>query len=213
MVQIRVLESGARGLRKRQILRAASLEFRRKGFHNTGMRDIAAALEMTVSNLYYYFKNKQEILAFCQEEALSRLLALADWTRGLKLRADARLGLLATGHVLCLNEVTPGSLAHLEVEELEASYRSSVMEKRDRYEAALRQLLEEGIAQRVFRVTDVKIAVLAILGALNWTVKWFRPDGPKSAHSIGRLFAEQLVRGLLAPGVKLKIPELEIPEL
>ena len=61
--------------RKRRILGAASRAFRKKGFHEAGMRDIAAACGMTVGNLYYYFKNKQELLAFCQEDAASRLLA------------------------------------------------------------------------------------------------------------------------------------------
>ncbi|HEX6901001.1 MAG TPA: hypothetical protein VF789_14855 [Thermoanaerobaculia bacterium] len=42
------------------------------------------------------------------------------------------------------------------------------------------------------------VPALALLGAVNWTVKWFRPDGGKSAREIGRECAELLVRGLLA---------------
>jgi hypothetical protein len=37
-----------------------------------------------------------------------------------------------------------------------------------------------------------------ILGALNWTVKWYQPGGRRSADSIGEEFADLLVRGLLA---------------
>jgi len=33
-------------------------------------------------------------------------------------------------------------------------------------------------------------------------VKWFRPDGAKSARQIGREQAELLVRGVLAPGIE-----------
>jgi hypothetical protein len=79
------------------------------------------------------------------------------------------------------------------------------MERRDQYERAFRDLLEEGIAAGVFRPVDPKVSALAILGAVNWTVKWFRPDGGKTAREIGREQAELLVRGVLAEGVELKI--------
>ena len=41
---------------------------------------------------------------------------------------------------------------------------------------------------------------MAILGAVNWTVKWFRPEGGKTAAQIGREFADLLVGGLTAEG-------------
>ena len=48
-----------------------------------------------------------------------------------------------------------------------------------------------------------------ILGAVNWTVKWFRPDGRKSAREIGREQAELLVRGVLADLPPRKKPTTE----
>ena len=40
------------------------------------MDEIASALEMTKGNLYYYFRNKEEILFACHEYSLDVLLAL-----------------------------------------------------------------------------------------------------------------------------------------
>jgi Tetracyclin repressor-like, C-terminal domain len=118
------------------------------------------------------------------------------------LRADAKLFRLIEEHVVRLNEGTPGSLAHLEVEALGETWRREVQERRDEYERAFRDLLEEGMAAGVFRPTDPKVSALAILGAVNWTVKWFRPEGRKTAREIGREQAELLVRGVLAVGVE-----------
>ena len=193
--------------KKREILDAASRVFRRKGLHATGMRDIAAELGMAVGNLYYYFKDKEALLAFVQEDTLAGLLELAARVGKRDLRADAKLFLLIEGHVILLNEETPGSLAHLEVEALGPRWRRAVQARRDEYERAFREILEEGIAAGVFRPTDSKVSALAILGAVNWTVKWFRPDGGKSAREIGRECAELLVRGLLAPGTDMERPE------
>jgi len=189
--------------RKREILRAASGLFRRKGLHAAGMRDIAAELGMAVGNLYYYFASKEALLAFCQEETLDGLLALAARVRATGGRADAQLLALLAGHVVVLNEETPGSLAHLEIEELGERYRRPILRRRRAYEAALRSILDTGVAAGVFRPVDTHVAAFALLGAVNWTVKWFRPDGPRPAAEIGAECAELLVRGLLADGITL----------
>jgi TetR/AcrR family transcriptional regulator, cholesterol catabolism regulator len=190
-VQQKVLE------KKREILDAASRVFRRRGLQSTGMRDIAAELGMAVGNLYYYFKDKEELLAFVQESTLEGLLALAAQVRKSRLPPDGRLRLLIEGHVVLLNEEIPGSLAHLEVEALREPWRRKIQDQRDAYERTFREILEEGMAIGLFRQNDPKVSALAILGAVNWTVKWFRPDGGKTAREIGRECAELLVRGVM----------------
>jgi len=192
--------------RKREILAAASKVFRAKGLQAAGMRDIAAELGMAVGNLYYYFRDKEDLLAFVQESTLSSLLDLAARVRALAAPADARLFLQTAGHVVLLNEGTPGSLAHLEVEALGEAHRRPIQARRDEYERSFRQLIEDGVASGVFRPVDSKVAALVVLGAVNWTVKWFRPGGGMSARDIGRETAEMLVRGLLPPGAGLTPP-------
>lgn len=182
--------------RKREILAAASRVFRRRGLHAAGMREIAAELDMHVGNLYYYFKNKEELLAFCQEDALAGLQALVADADALDAGADERLRHLIVGHVELLNETTPGSLAHLEVEALSEEWQPGILKLRNEYERALRGLIAEGIETGVFREVDPGTAALAILGALNWTVKWFRSSGRKTATEIGAEFADLLVGGL-----------------
>lgn len=203
-------EESARVLaRKHEILAAASRVFRRRGLQGTGMREIAEELGMAVGNLYYYFEDKEALLAFCQEQALDGLLAIAREVESLDLRADAKLYLLIVGHVVHLNEVIPGSLAHLEVEALHGKRRHEIQSRRDAYEQVYRRLLAEGSAAGIFRSLDgnaAKVASFAILGAVSWTVKWFRDDGGERARAIGREFAELLIRGLLAPDVELEQP-------
>lgn len=197
MVQI----AGDSGIRKkREIVEAASRVFRARGLHAAGMRDIAAELGMAVGNLYYYFRDKEDLLAYVQESALSRLLEMAARVRALDLPVDGKLRLLLEEHVVALNdpeEGTPGSLAHLEVEALGEERRPAVLARRDEYEQVVRSLVEEGMAEGIFRRADPKVASLALLGSVNWTVKWFRPEGGKSAREIGRQIANMMVRSLM----------------
>ena len=47
------------------VLRMAAQSFNEKGFHATSLDDVAARLNVTKPTLYYYFKNKEEILFEC----------------------------------------------------------------------------------------------------------------------------------------------------
>jgi AcrR family transcriptional regulator len=196
-----------RGLaRKREILRAAATVFRRQGLRATGMREIAAAAGMAVGNLYYYFADKQALLAFCQQDALDGLLELAARVRALPLAADQRLWLLAVGHMLRLHEATPGAIAHLDVGDLAPADRAAVLTRRDAYEEAYREVVRQGIAEGAFRAVDPKLAAVTLLGALNWSAQWYRAGGGKTPRELGEQMADLLVRGLLADGRRLQSP-------
>src|SRR5437016_12400831 len=60
------------------ILKSAAAAFRRLGYHGATVETIAAALHMKKGNLYYYFKNKEEILFACHDYSLDLLLQLLD---------------------------------------------------------------------------------------------------------------------------------------
>jgi len=72
-----------------------------------------------------------------------------------------------------------------------------LMAKRDRYEDGVRQLIASGIRSGEFVPRDPALATRAVLGALNWSVRWFKPDGVLTATEIAEEFADYLIRGLL----------------
>src|SRR5216110_2126708 len=60
------------------ILKSAAKAFRKLGYHGATVEQIAAALHMKKGNLYYYFKNKEEILFACHQYSLDRLAGILD---------------------------------------------------------------------------------------------------------------------------------------
>lgn len=196
--------------RKRAILRAAGEAFRARGYHATSMREVAAACGMAVGNLYYYFRSKPALLAFCQLETAGRLLAMARTPAIRALPPHERLRWMIVAHVYCVHESFPGAAAHVTLDPLPEPERSQCVRRRDRYERALRAVIEEGVAAGVFREVDPKVAAWTILGALNATVSWYRRGGARSARDLGAQMADLLVRGLLADGAALdEAPELD----
>jgi AcrR family transcriptional regulator len=183
--------------RRLEILRAAARVFRRLGLSATGMREIADEADLSPGNLYYYFSGKDEILLFCQERTLERLLAAVEEALAGSGSCAGRLRSLMSAHVHCMLDELEGATAHLEVEALPEAMRAGVIGKRDAYERAVRGLVAEGVKRSEFAQTDPTLVTRAMLGAVNWTARWYRPEGPRSVAEIADSLSEYLVRGLM----------------
>jgi len=183
--------------RRLAILRAAGTAFRRHGFAQTGMREIAREAGLSPANLYYYFHGKDELLAFCQNHALDRMLAAIRPAPGPSPPAPERLGGAIRAQVLCMLDDLAGAAAHLEVDALPKKMRERIIRKRDRYERAVRSLIEKGVREKNLTTPDPALAARAILGAVNWSARWYDPAGEKTSSEVADLFADYLVRGLL----------------
>ncbi len=184
--------------RRLEILRAAGKQFRVSGFAETGMRDIAAAADLSPANLYNYFRGKHEILFFCQDVSLDRLLAALEKARRLRAGAAEKLRMVIVSHLRCVLDEVEGSAAHLLTSALAPRLQRSLVVKRDRYEEGVRQLIVAGTRTGEFVPCDPALAARAVLGALNWSVRWFNPDGAMTAVEIAEGFANYLIRGLLS---------------
>lgn len=177
-------------------MRAAARVFRARGFAASGMRHIATAADLSPANLYHYFRGKNELLFFCQDRSVDRLLDALAAARKSRGPLPNRLHDMAVAHVLCLLDEVEGSAAHLEVDALPPRLRARIVAKRDQYERGVRALVAGGVRARTLRATDATIATRAFLGALNWTAHWFRPEGPQSPQQVAQLVADYAVAGL-----------------
>jgi TetR/AcrR family transcriptional regulator len=184
--------------RRLEILRAAGRQFRSRGFGETGMRDIAEAAELSPANLYNYFQGKHEILFFCQDSSLDRMMAALEKARRAKGSAGARLRLVIISHLRCLLDEVEGSAAHLLTNALPTRQQRYLLAKRDRYELGVRSLITSGMRTGEFIPSDAALVVRAMLGALNWSVQWFRPEGQLTTEEIAAGLADYLIRGLSA---------------
>ena len=182
--------------RRIEILKSAAAAFRRRGYHGASVDEIASALQMTKGNLYYYFTNKEEILFACHDYSLDILLRLMSDVQAEATPADQKLRKLVLAFVHLILDELHGTALTLDPEALSPPLLKRIIAKRDRFDQGIRDVIQQGIDQRVFGPGDPKMIEFAIMGAVNWISKWYDPSGPLSSEQIGSSFADYLVGGL-----------------
>jgi TetR/AcrR family transcriptional regulator len=182
--------------RRIEILKSAAAAFRRRGYHGASVDEIASALEMTKGNLYYYFKNKEEILYACHEYSLDKMLALMADVEAEASSPEAKLRRLVLAFVHLILDDLHGTALTLDPEALSPPLLKRVITKRDRFDHGIRAIIQQGIDQDVFKPGDPKMIEFAMMGAVNWIPKWFDPGGEWTSDQICEAFADYLVGGL-----------------
>ncbi len=179
-------------LKRAAVLREAARAFNSQGYHETSLDDVAKALGVTKPALYYYIKNKQEILFACH----SLTLDLGDqafeyaYNQG---RSGREILLEWLSKFIELFNGKIGDCAVLvEFHALEPANRAIIGSRRDKAQHELEAIIERGIADGSIRPVDPKLTVLFVMGALNWMARWFSHGGPRTVEDIAEVFRDLL---------------------
>ncbi|HEX9580009.1 MAG TPA: TetR/AcrR family transcriptional regulator [Gemmatimonadales bacterium] len=182
--------------RRGEILAAALRAFRDQGYHATTLDDLAAQLDVRKAALYHYFPDKEAILYACHRESLLEVGRLIAEARTRYDSAAEQLAHVIREHVRVMTDTLQGSPFAFDVAALSPAHQRRVIAARDTYERQLREIIEAGVRRGEFARVSPKIAVFAILGAINWIARWYRPDGPVRGPELGQQFAQHLVGGV-----------------
>jgi AcrR family transcriptional regulator len=184
-------------VKRDRMLRAAARCFNLKGYSGTSLKDVANLLGLTDAALYYYVRNKQELVYLCYlraadvgREAMQRATGegadgLDTVRRYLRYHIEYLVG--AEGPIAIMSEIPS----------LKPEHRNEVLALSRKHSAAFEALLERGIADGSIAPCDVRMTGNAIMGSLNWIPKWFHGD-PAVAAKILEEFPRILSAGLAA---------------
>ena len=183
--------------KKDAVLQTAAHLFLEQGYRRTSMGELARRLNITKPALYYYFKNKEQILVDCYGHGITAIesgldSALVDHGSGFD-KVKAYIEAYATTVV---SHEFGRCVAMLDDSALSPAARKEVRSLKRRIDASIRQYLADGIADGSVAPCNVKLASFAIAGAINWIGTWYQPGGALSASEIGQEFAYLLTEGL-----------------
>ncbi len=161
---------------KDRVLRAAARCFNEKGYSGTSLKDVANELGLTDAALYYYVRNKEELVYLCYVRAadLGREAmdaAIAEGGSGFEIvmsyfRRHVEMMVGERGPIAIMSEIPS----------LKPEHRDEVLELSRRHSVAFEKLLETGIADGSIVPCNVRMTGNAIMGSINWIPKWFHGD-------------------------------------
>ena len=181
-----------------EILDAAAQIFGQKGFHAASMQDIAEAVNLQKASLYHHVSSKQEILLAILDRALDLLTEHIEAVTTQSLPPDEKLRQAIIAYLQALLDHRDlSAVLFLEHKSLEPQYHARHIPRRDRFERLWRDLIQEGIDQEIFTCLDPALASRSLMGVMNWTITWYRPDGVLSPETIAEQFSSLFLYGLV----------------
>ncbi|UII56280.1 TetR/AcrR family transcriptional regulator [Cytobacillus spongiae] len=182
--------------KKEEILRSAASVLAEKGFQGTTMEDVAANLLMTKGSMYYYFKNKEDLLYQCHQMIMQMSMEKIEEVINSDLPPTQKLKKAVKSHViLTTSEKSMFMMMDKPNQNFSGEYLEDVLLQRKGYEQHFDALILEGIEKGDFDPSiDVRTIRLIILGSLNWILQWYKEDGSQTGDEIAEAFANHLIR-------------------
>jgi AcrR family transcriptional regulator len=183
---------------RERILRVAAEIFAEKGYHGTSVAEIGDAAQIKRGGLYYHIGSKEELLFDLSKRHVEEALENCRKVVETDLHPVEKLRELAHEHLAALvrrrAEVT---VVLREMHCLTGERAEQLRKLRDQHQDLFRQVLEEGVQQKVFRKSD-SITVLGILGMYNWSYIWFDAEnGSMDIEEIANQLTDMIIYGEL----------------
>ncbi|PRH78493.1 TetR family transcriptional regulator [Streptomyces solincola] len=179
----------------RRLLVAAVDAFAERGYHATTTRDIAGRAGMSPAALYIHYKTKEELLhrisRIGHDKALEILQGAADGPGGAADRLAEAVRSFVRWHA---ERHTTARVVQYELDALGAEHRTEIVALRRRSDAAVRRIINDGVAAGEFDVPDVPGTTLAVLSLCIDVARWFDSAGRRTPAEVGALYADLVLR-------------------
>jgi AcrR family transcriptional regulator len=168
-----LLTKGAQA--KARIISEAETLFNRQGFDGASMRDIASAAEMQPASVYYYFESKEELLWAVWEKGGVELLNRVNNAIADKTDPWQRMETACIAHTTGLLDWRQANqtLFVMPPWHYPDGIRARVIALRDEYEKIFSALIDD---LPLRKDVDRRYLRLAIIGALSWSLFWFKKE-------------------------------------
>ncbi len=173
--------------RRRELTRLAAQLFVQEGFDRTTVRMLAQEMGIKSGSLFHHFRDKQEILCAVIEEGTQNALVIArEALEASEPNPEARLHAMARAHLeTLLTDRNAHVVALYEWRRLDAESRAHLSHLRDAYEALWQEVVGDALEAGLIH-GDKFLVSRFVLGALNWTVRWYDPEGSRTPEELAR---------------------------
>ncbi len=170
--------------------------FAERGYHGTGIRQLADATGLSSASLYHYMGTKEDLLVDLMRTSLGRLVdAATAISADASLDSRTRLVALVDLHVRThASAPAETRVVDDEVRALSAPARADVVALRDRYERLWQDAIDAGVADATFQVADPALVRRALLEMCSGVARWWTPAGPLDLQALSGEYAVLALR-------------------
>lgn len=170
---------------KGMVLDHAARLFRERGFERTTVRDLAREVGILPGSIFHHFQSKDEILRIVMRESIILNLARVRAALAEAHGPVESLRALIESELWAINGDTGEAWTVLvrEWRSLSDAGQANILELRDEYEALWLGVLEQAHEHGLLQSQPFVLRRL-LVGALSWTVNWYRPDGGLSLEDL-----------------------------
>lgn len=186
-----------REVKREAVLKVSAQLFNEFGYHDTSLAMVADRLNVTKPTLYYYIRNKEEILFECHRAGVEMLRAAVANVRLGDESATDRLRATMLAYASVVMDDFCKCLIRVGEEPLPAGNRQELGRLKLALDREFRSIVQSGIDDGHFEPCDAKIAAFTLAGALNWMGRWFDASGPLSKEEVALRTTDVLLNGML----------------
>jgi AcrR family transcriptional regulator len=199
------LREGGEGYaqKRKDIIAAGARVFRERGYEAASLRDVAEVMGTDRASLYYYVASKNELFQLVTRNAIEEVVNAAEAVRDEQSDAVTRLRKLIVTTLKKYDDHYPYMFVFIQEDMTRTDTASqdevwarTIIELSHRFEVALLGIIDDGLTEGVFAIGHRHIAMNYVIGAVNWTHRWYHSGGQLSGEQLGVEMADLILGGL-----------------
>lgn len=184
---------------KDEIIAASARLFAEGGIRAVTIDDIASSLGYTKSVVYYYFKNKNQVLweifNRIHETWLADMQAIVEQD----IPPDEKLAALIRQHALNVMDRTEWTAIYFrDQSELTEAQQKTVSGRKRTFDKNFRDTYSAGVKAGIFKDITPGVVTSGIIGMCNQTHVWFKKEKGLSATEIADHYTDLIMTGCRA---------------
>ncbi len=160
-----------------QILEQSARLMAKKGYQGTSMRDLAQTTGRSLSGLYHYFSNKDELLYLINSRGFTSIVDMAKQLKSEEDRTEHQLKSLISNHVKYFyKHQSKMRVMMFSTQQIDEARSAEIKDLKDKYTL----YFTDAVGHYIFQITGKKIEqkllnrkTYLLFGMMNWVYGWF----------------------------------------
>ncbi len=200
MISYTQLTSGkteAYGEKLTSLLNLAAHLIAQEGYHKASIRKVARAADLSISTLYHYFQEKDQLLFLIQYHTFDSLVQKLKEGLETISSPEKKLFAMIENHIQhFIQHMDELKVCSRELESLSGTYYQKVLHKRREYFNLTLKIIEELKDKYKNPEVDSRLATLFLFGMLNWIYMWYKPSAKSSYPKMVKQMYNLVISGI-----------------